>query len=115
MTRKECEIRIAKHMEAIIGIAKEYNPECKYLVASYVEQGGKAGYQFNNAWFEHGCPDAKLPIDFHKIVEKKKRAENVLAKYDFVTDTYSVLVDGKVEYEHLAQDEVVEIMKHLTT
>ena len=68
MTRAKCEAKIAAHVEAIIGILKEYNPECKYLDASYIEQHGHASYYFNNEYWDN---DAKRPIHFSKLIREE--------------------------------------------
>lgn len=68
MTRAECEAGIEKHMEAIIGILKEYSPECKYLSACYIENDEYTTYFVNNEHFRPNSPDAKRPIWVHKEI-----------------------------------------------
>lgn len=71
MTRTECEAKIAAHVEAIIDILKEYNPECKYLAVGYLESDERTAFFFNNEYFEGESPDAKLPICFHKRIREE--------------------------------------------
>lgn len=71
MTRTECEAKIEAHVEAIIGIVKEYNPDCQYLVACYIGSDSRTYYHFNNAHFEEDSTDEKYPIDFTKWIRKE--------------------------------------------
>lgn len=111
MTRAECETRIAEHMEAIIQIAKEYNPHTKYLSAAYCADKTHESYYLHNEYFSHDSPDEKLPIDF--TITKKRRWGNLKVEFDVVTATFCVLVDGEVEFEHLAQDEVSKVVRDM--
>lgn len=108
MTRAECEHQIAEHMESIIAILKEYNPECKYLQACFIEQNGIKSYHFNNEYFGD---DAERPIDFNKRIAA--RWDDLLISKDPVTETYGILIDGEVRYEHLAEDEFTHVMNWL--
>lgn len=113
MTRKECESKIAEHVEAIIGIVKEYNPECKYLSVGFVEKADHCGYNFCNGHFHENSTDAKFPIDYYKQIDKTAppaHPEITLHK-DSQTGFYSIFVGDRVKYEHLAEDEVFGAMK----
>lgn len=108
MTRAECENRIAEHMESIIAILKEYNPESEYLSLAFVKQNGRESYHFNNAYF---ADDSEHPIDFNSI--NGKRWSDLLISKDPVTELYDILVDGETRYEQLAEDEFTEVMHQL--
>lgn len=69
MTRKECESKIAEHMEAIIEIVHQYSPDCRYLSAGYIEQDGNKSYHFNNESFE--ATSTVAPIDFYKRLNRQ--------------------------------------------
>jgi hypothetical protein len=108
MTRAEAEHRIAEHMESIIAILREYNPESKYLSLFYHKQNGQGYYHVNNEYYD---ADAEHPIDFGKnIIEPWK---DLLISKDPVTETYEIKVDGEPRYEHLAEDEFTEVMHQL--
>lgn len=111
MTRSECETRIAEHMEAIIEIAKQYNPATNYIQACYLNDKTGETYSVNNAHFEHGNPDEKLPIDFRKRI--KRSWNDVRIEFDCASTSFTVSVNGKVEFEHLAKDEVTEVVRNL--
>lgn len=108
MTRTECEHRIAEHMESIIAILKEYNPESKYLSLSFCGSESETFYQFNNEYFG---ADAEHPVDFSK--RTFRRWGRLFIRKCPVTDTYEIMVDGKPRYEHLAEDEFTEVMHQL--
>ena len=108
MTRQECEHRIALHFDQIIAIAKEYDPDCNYLNAVFVTlDDGTESYFVTNGTRE----EASMPIDFHRNV--KSGWGDVFAQRDPVTGMYSVLVDGETIREHLAKDELSEVMREL--
>lgn len=111
MTRVECETRIAEHMEAIIDIAKQYSPDTKYFTACYCADKGREAYYFQNEHFVKGSPDENHPIDFFKSI--KRKWNNVHTAFDYASNSYTVIIDGKVEFEHLAQDEFSEVMRNL--
>lgn len=62
MDRKECEKRIAEKAREIEQIVKEYNPECKYVVVTIVNEC----IDIHNAYSEE---DAERPI--HAWVRKE--------------------------------------------
>ena len=110
MTRKECEHRIAEHMESIIAILKEYNPESKYLSLCFVEAEGRMSYHFSNEYFG---VDAEHPIDFCK--RTRTPWNDLLISKDPVTELYEISGDGVTQYEHLAEDEFIVVMHRLLT
>lgn len=71
MTRAKCEAKIAAHVEAIIDIVKEYNPECQYITFCYVEQDIGKSYYFENEHFDPKSPDADHPIHVFKMIEEE--------------------------------------------
>lgn len=108
MTRTECEHRIALHFEAIIKMAREYDPDCDYLSAAMVKcDDGDFTYFITNGTGE----EATKPIDFHRNI--KGCWNDVLANRDPMTGLYTVLVNGEIVREHLAQDELSDLMKEL--
>ena len=108
MTRQECEHRIALHFDQIIAIAKEYFPDCDYLNAAFVtHDDGVESYFVTNGTMG----EAPMLIDFHRNV--KNGWGDVFVQRDHVTGMYSVLVDGKIIREHLAKDELSEVMREL--
>lgn len=110
MTRAECERQIATHMEAIIKIAKKYNPKSKYLDLCFIEQNGFSSYTFNNRYYGE---DAAFPINFNNL--RAKRWESLTISKDPVTETYEIMIDGEPWYEHLTEDEFAEVMHQLLT
>ena len=115
MTRKECESKIAEHMEAIIGIVREYNPKCETLNLGFVEHPDCTSYHFFNSHSRRNCIDARFPIDYYKQIEKTAPPEHpeITLHKDSQTGFYSLFVDDKVKYECLAEDEVYGVLKAL--
>ena len=108
MTRTECEHRIALHFEAIIKIAKEYDPDCDYLSAAFVKgtDGGESYYITNGTKDE-----APVPIDFHRNV--KGCWNDIFAQRDPVTGLYNLLIDGDTFREHLSHGELSDLMQEM--
>jgi subtilase family serine protease len=65
MTRAECEAKIAAEVEKIIGILKEYNPECEYLTVGYFASDFGSSFFFNNEYWGN---DAERPINYCKQI-----------------------------------------------
>lgn len=71
MTRQECEQQILEKLREIANIAKEYNPDTKWLSASFFLSDNFAF--FHNSYLEHQSPDVNKPIKlttFNFIPEK---------------------------------------------
>ena len=117
MTQKECETKIAEHMEAIVEILHEYSPRCKYLSMAYIAQCGSESISFNNAHF-NDITDAKKPIDHRKVLRKTTTTTytpgtNVTVHKDSTTGTYTIMTGGKIAYECLGEDEVFGVLNEL--
>lgn len=109
MTRAECENGIAKHFEAIIQIAKEFDPELRGFCAGFATDNNGTGSYF--LFGSNLTEDGERTIDLAGTIKRKWRKVGV--EFDYVSGTFRVLVDGKVEFEHLAQDEVAEVVRNL--
>lgn len=77
MTRSQCEAKLMKHMEAMVKILKQYNPECKYLACSYCAEDGTPHISMNNRCYRDG-EDVMLPINCFK------RGEDPVYSYNLV-------------------------------
>lgn len=115
MTRKECETRIAVHMEEIVEILHEYSPNSKYLSLCYIGQCGRESISFNNAHHSN-ITDAKKPIDYYKKLRETTTnpTTDITIHKDNATGTYTIMTGGKIDYECLAEDEFFEVMRELT-
>lgn len=66
MTRAECEAKLIEHMEAMLSIYHEYNPDGKYLSAYCIVGKDGASISVNNEYYDNDISDGKFPIDCHK-------------------------------------------------
>lgn len=112
MNRTECEAKLEQLFAEMVDTAKQYSPGTGFLSACFVEQHGNKFLSINNGYRDEESPDAEFPIDVIRII--KRKWSDLFVNRDPVTGTFDVLIDGETAYEHLAEDELGEVMRSLT-
>ena len=68
MTRAECEKILSGLLKEMVNVYKVYNPEGRYLIASFSAsaESGEAYFNVNNSYFKK---DEGIPINYFRRVE----------------------------------------------
>ena len=104
MTRKECETQLAKKLWEMVGILKQYAPECKYLTATYDGKPNEPFIHINNSYWGE---DDDTPIDF--LQEEKATVLNI--QRDNFTGRFTVTQGDELLGEHLDYDELIGVIE----